>query len=51
VPVVEADGTLVGILTSGDFIAIAVQLLGSEIKKSDVEDLARNRVRFARASA
>jgi CBS domain-containing protein len=50
VPVTEPDGTLVGILTSGDFIAIAVQLLGSEIKKSDVEDLARNRARFARAS-
>ena len=51
VPVVERDGTLVGIITAADFIAIAVELLGSEIHKSDVEELARNRARFARVSA
>ena len=50
-PVVKGDGTLVGILTEADFIAIAVELLGSEIKKSDVEELARVRARFARFNA
>ena len=50
-PVVEADGSLVGILTEADFIALAVELLGGEIKKSDVEELARNHARFARVSA
>jgi CBS domain-containing protein len=40
-PVVDAEGHLVGIITEADFIAIALQLLGSEIKKSDVEELAR----------
>jgi CBS domain-containing protein len=41
-PVVQADGTLVGIITEADFIAVAVELLGGEIKKSDVEELARS---------
>jgi CBS domain-containing protein len=40
-PVIEADGTLVGMITEADFIAIAVELLGGQIKKSDVEELAR----------
>ena len=40
-PVVERDGTLVGIITEADFIAIAVELLGGKITKSDVEELAR----------
>lgn len=47
-PVVEADGTLVGIITEADFIAIAVELLGGQIRKSDVEELARS-PRTARA--
>ncbi len=47
-PVVESDGTLVGIITEADFIAIAVDLLGGQIKKSDVEELARS-PRTARA--
>ena len=47
-PVVDLEGHLVGIITEADFIAIALQLLGSEIKKSDVEELARApRVRAA----
>lgn len=46
-PVVEADRKLVGIITEGDFIAIAVELLGGAVKKSDVEELARARPRFA----
>ena len=40
-PVVESDGKLVGIITEADFIAVVVELLGGEIKKSDVEELAR----------
>jgi CBS domain-containing membrane protein len=40
-PVVDADGALVGILTETDFIRIAVRLLGDEIAKPDVEELAR----------
>ena len=39
-PVVDAEGTLVGIITEADFIRIAVKLLGGEIKKEDVEELA-----------
>ena len=46
-PVVKGDGTLVGIITEADFIAIAIELLGGEIKKSDVEELARSRPRLA----
>jgi CBS domain-containing protein len=41
-PVVDSDGTLVGIITEADFIAIALELLGSAIKKSDIEELARS---------
>jgi len=40
-PVVDPEGHLVGIITEADFIVIALQLLGSEIKKSDIEELAR----------
>jgi CBS domain-containing protein len=40
-PVVDPEGHLVGIITEADFIAIALQLLGSQIKKSDIEELAR----------
>jgi CBS domain-containing protein len=46
-PVVQADGKLVGILTEGDFIAIAVELLGGSVKKTDVEEIARSERRLA----
>jgi len=46
-PVVQADGKLVGIITEGDFIAIAVELLGGAVKKSDVEEIARAPSRMA----
>jgi CBS domain-containing membrane protein len=39
-PVIDGEGTLVGIITEADFIRVAVQLLGDEIKKPDVEELA-----------
>jgi len=39
-PVVDAEGTLLGILTEADFIRLAVQLLGGDIKRDDVEELA-----------
>src|SRR5690242_1812835 len=35
-PVIDPYGALLGIVTEADFIAIAVELLGDEIKKSDV---------------
>jgi len=38
-PVVDGEGALVGILTEADFIRVAVQLLGDEIKKPDVDGL------------
>jgi CBS domain-containing membrane protein len=40
-PVVDADGALVGMLTKSDFIRVALQLMGSDVKREDVEDLAR----------
>lgn len=40
-PVVDEDGTLLGIITKSDFIRVALQLLGADVKTSDVEDLAR----------
>jgi CBS domain-containing protein len=46
-PVVESDGKLVGIITEADFIAIAVELLGSAVKRSDIEELARSDGRVA----
>lgn len=39
-PVVDGEGTLVGIITEADFIRLAVQLLGGDIKRDDVEELA-----------
>lgn len=39
-PVVDDEGSLVGIITEADFIRVAVQLLGGEVKKLDVDDLA-----------
>ncbi len=40
-PVVDAEGALVGMLTKSDFVRVALQLLGSELKRDDVEQLAR----------
>ena len=40
-PVVDQDGQLLGMLTKSDFIRVALQLLGSDVKRDDVEDLAR----------
>jgi CBS domain-containing membrane protein len=39
-PVIDGEGTLVGIITEADFIRLAVHLLGDEIKKSDITELA-----------
>jgi CBS domain-containing protein len=40
-PVVDSDGLLLGILTKSDFIRLALELLGSGVKRDDVEELAR----------
>lgn len=48
-PVVDADGSLVGIITAADFIRVALHLLGQEIPKVDVDELARQ-VRSASAA-
>lgn len=40
-PVVDAEGSLLGILTKSDFIRVALELLGSGVKRHDVEQLAR----------
>jgi CBS domain-containing protein len=40
-PVLDDQGTLVGIITESDFIRIAVSFLGGEIKKPDVDEMAR----------
>ena len=40
-PVVNDQGDLLGIITKSDFIRIALKLLGSDVKTSDVSDLAR----------
>jgi acetoin utilization protein AcuB len=40
-PVVNADRALVGMLTKGDFIRVALTLLGSELLRDDVEQLAK----------
>jgi CBS domain-containing protein len=40
-PVVDEEGALVGMLTKSDFIRVALQLMGSDVKRDDVEDLAR----------
>jgi CBS domain-containing membrane protein len=39
-PVVDAEGTLVGIITEADFIRIALRFLGSDVAKKDIEQLA-----------
>jgi CBS domain-containing membrane protein len=39
-PVIDGEGALVGIITEADFIRVAVHLLGDEIKKTDVDELA-----------
>ena len=40
-PVVDAEGHLLGILTKSDFIRVALELLGSGIERPDVEQLAK----------
>lgn len=40
-PVVNAEGELLGMLTKSDFVRVALQLMGSDVKRDDVEDLAR----------
>ena len=40
-PVVNADRALVGMLTKGDFIRVALSLLDSELLPDDVEELAK----------
>lgn len=40
-PVVNADRALVGMLTKGDFVRVALALLGSELLRDDVEELAK----------
>lgn len=40
-PVVDAEGALLGILTKSDFIRVALELLGSGVQRTDVEELAR----------
>ena len=40
-PVVNEAGARLGIITKSDFIRVALQLLGSDVKTSDVEDLSR----------
>lgn len=39
-PVCEDGGKLVGIVTEADFLAVTIELLGGQITKSDVEELA-----------
>lgn len=40
-PVVDAEGALLGILTKSDFVRVALELLGSGVERPDVEQLAR----------
>jgi CBS domain-containing protein len=40
-PVVDEAGALVGIITAADFIRITLQLLGSDVPKVDIDELAR----------
>lgn len=40
-PVVDREGALVGIITAADFIRVALHLLGSDLPKVDVDELAR----------
>jgi CBS domain-containing membrane protein len=41
-PVLDEQNNLVGIITEADFIRVAVGYLGSEIKKLDVDEIARS---------
>jgi len=41
-PVVDSEGALLGMLTKSDFIRIALQLLGSDVKRPDAEDLVKS---------
>ncbi len=40
-PVVDAEGALLGMLTKSDFIRVALELLGSGVDRLDVEALAK----------
>ena len=40
-PVVDGEGALVGMLTKSDFIRVALQLMGSDVKRDDLENLER----------
>jgi CBS domain-containing membrane protein len=40
-PVVDSEGSLVGIITAADFIRVALHFLGSDVAKVDVDELAR----------
>jgi CBS domain-containing protein len=40
-PVVDSDGTLIGIVTKFDFIRLALQLLGTDVPRSDIYGLAK----------
>ena len=40
-PVVDENGSLLGMITKSDFIRVALQLMGSNVRTSDVGDLAR----------
>ncbi len=40
-PIVDGQGALVGMLTKSDFVRIALQLLGSDVKRDDLQGLAR----------
>jgi CBS domain-containing protein len=44
-PVVGDDGALLGLLTKSDFIRVALQLLGSDVKTSEARDRARDLAR------
>jgi CBS domain-containing protein len=40
-PVVDDTGALVGIITAADFIRMTLRLMGSDVPKVDIDDLAR----------
>lgn len=40
-PVVDEQGALLGMITKSDFIRVALQLLGSDVKTSDIAGLAQ----------
>jgi CBS domain-containing protein len=49
-PVVDAEGYLLGLLTKSDFIRIALELLGSSVPRTDVERLASSALGAERPS-